>query len=145
MTFTISKNQQSLPSQPNDADASSLVTLNSSVLKHHPRTVLFQDPIDLFVVFAQAHKFVCLSHEYSEDKSVLFGRLSNRFLHQIESFDDILDVVFTMNKSNFMKTHCEDNQFKIYLNDDLSVDESIISNCFSLQEWLCRSSQSSSL
>nr|MBF4405772.1 hypothetical protein [Vibrio anguillarum] len=65
-------------------------------------------------------------------------RLSNRLLHQVESFDDILDVVFTMNKSNLMKTHCEDNQLKIYLNDDLSGAESIISNCFSLQEWLFR-------
>ncbi|RPB30127.1 hypothetical protein, partial [Vibrio vulnificus] len=101
--------------------------------------------IDLFVVFAQAHTLVCLSHEYSEDRSLLFGRLSNRFLHQVESFDDILDAVFTMNKSNFMKTHFEDNQLKIYLNDDLSDSESIISNCFSLQEWLYRLNQSSSL
>ena len=145
MSFAISKNQKALSSQPNYAEASSLVTLNFSVLKHHPRTVLFQDPIDLFVVFAQAHKLVCLSHEYSEDRRLLFGRLSNRFLHQVESFDDILDVVFTMNKSNFIKTHCEDNQLKIYLNDDLSVDECITSNCFSLQEWLSRLSRSSSL
>ena len=145
MSFAISKNQKALSSQPNYVDASSLVTLNFSVLKHHPRTVHFQDPIDLFVVFAQAHTLVCLSHQYSEDRSLLSGRLSNRFLHQVESFDDILDVVFTMNKSNFMKTHCEDNQLKIYFNDDLSDSERIISNCFSLQEWLCRLSQRSSL
>ncbi|MDE1241647.1 hypothetical protein [Vibrio aestuarianus] len=142
MSFTISKNQ---PSQLNSAETSALVILNFSTLKHQYRTVLFQDPIDLFVVFAQAHKFVCLSYKYSEDRRLLFGSLSNRFLHQVESFDDILDVMFTMNKSNFMKTHCEDNQLKIYLNDDLSVDESIILNCFSLQEWLCRLNQSSSL
>ncbi|EPP5678451.1 hypothetical protein ACUT51_002924 [Vibrio cholerae] len=141
MSFAISKNQNALSSQSNSADTSALVSLNFSALKHHSRTVWLQDPIDLFVVFAQANTLVCLSHEYSEDRSLLFGRLSNRFLHQVESFDDILDVVFTMNKSNFMKTHCEDNQLKIYLNDDLSDSERIISNCFSLQEWLCRLSQ----
>ncbi|EJL6400883.1 hypothetical protein WMQ48_04595 [Vibrio cidicii] len=145
MNFAISKNQKSLSSQPTSADTSALVSLNFNALKHHSRTVHFQDPIDLFVVFAQAHRFVCLSHEYSEDRSLLFGRLSDRFLHQVESFDDILDVVFTMNKSNFIKTHFEDNQLKIYLNDDLSDSESIISHCFSLQEWLCRLSQRSSL
>ncbi|EJL6368091.1 hypothetical protein NMR34_003299 [Vibrio cholerae] len=144
MSFAITKNQKALSSQPTSADTIALVSFNFSALKYHPRTVHFQDPIDLFVVFAQAHRFVCLSHEYSEDRSLLSGRLSNRFLHQVESFDDILDVVFTMNKSNFMKTHCEDNQLKIYLNDDLSDSESIISNCFSLQEWLYRLNQSSS-
>lgn len=141
MSIGISKNQKALSSQPNSADTNALVSLNFSVLKHHSRTVHFQDPIDLFIVFAQAHKLVCLSHQYSDDRSLLLARLSNRFLHQVESFDDILDVVFTMNKSNFMKAHCEDNQLKIYLNDDLSDSESIISNCFSLQEWLCRLNQ----
>jgi len=137
MSFAISKNLKALSSQPKSADTSALVSLIFSALKHYPRTVHFQDPIDLFIVFAQTHTLVCLSHQYSEDRSLLSGRLSNRFLHQVESFDDILDVVFTMNKSNLMKTHCEDNQLKIYLNDDLSDSESIISNCFSLQEWLC--------
>ncbi|EPN8462825.1 hypothetical protein ACT31I_003611 [Vibrio cidicii] len=145
MSFAISKNQNALSSQPNSADTSALVSLNFSALKHHSRTVWLQDPIDLFVVFAQANTLVCLSHEYSEDRSLLFGCLSDRFLHQVESFDDILDVVFTMDKSNFIKTHFEDNQLKIYLNDDLSDSESIISNCFSLQEWLYRLNQSSSL
>ncbi|EOC5885986.1 hypothetical protein ACRJTH_002683 [Vibrio vulnificus] len=145
MSFAISKNQNVLSSQLNSADTSALVSSNFSALKHHSRTVWLQDPIDLFVVFAQANTLVCLSHEYSEDRSLLFGCLSDRFLHQVESFDDILDVVFTMDKSNFMKTHCEDNQLKIYLNDDLSDSESIISNCFSLQEWLYRLNQSSSL
>ncbi|KYN89364.1 hypothetical protein ATY35_11415 [Vibrio cidicii] len=145
MSFAISKNQNALSSQLNSADTSALVSLNFSALKHHSRTVWLQDPIDLFVVFAQANTLVCLSHEYSEDRSLLFGCLSDRFLHQVESFDDILDVVFTMDKSNFIKTHFEDNQLKIYLNDDLSDSESIISNCFSLQEWLYRLIQSSSL
>lgn len=145
MSFAISKNQNALSSQLNSADTSALVSLNFSALKHHSRTVWLQDPIDLFVVFAQANTLVCLSHEYSEDRSLLFGCLSDRFLHQVESFDDILDVVFTMDKSNFIKTHFEDNQLKIYLNDDLSDSESIISNCFSLQEWLYRLNQSSSL
>ncbi|MBY7861823.1 hypothetical protein KW428_03895 [Vibrio fluvialis] len=145
MSFAISKNQNALSSQPNSADTSALVSLNFSALKHHSRTVWLQDPIDLFVVFAQANTLVCLSHEYSEDRSLLFGCLSDRFLHQVESFDDTLDVVFTMDKSNFMKTHFEGNQLKIYLNDDLSDSESIISNCFSLQEWLYRLNQSSSL
>ncbi|MGO4096091.1 hypothetical protein AB2327_16040 [Vibrio cholerae] len=145
MSIAITKNSKALLSQPSSADTSVIVSVNFSALKHQPRTVHFQDPIDLFVVFAQAHRFVCLSHEYSEDRSLLFGRLSNRFLHQVESFDDILDTVFTMNKSNLIKTHFEDNQLKIYLNDDLSDSESIISNCFSLQEWLHRLNQSSSL
>ncbi|XAG62798.1 hypothetical protein MRL64_17930 [bacterium 19MO02SH05] len=95
MSFAITKNQKALSSQPTSADTSALVSFNFSALKHHPRTVHFQDPIDLFVVFAQAHTLVCLSHEYSEDRNLLLGRLSNRFLHQVESFDDILDVVFT--------------------------------------------------
>ncbi|HDZ3708389.1 TPA: hypothetical protein RSW45_003707, partial [Vibrio cholerae] len=104
MSFAITKNSKALSSQPSSADTSVIVSVNFSALKHHPRTVHFQDPIDLFVVFAQAHRFVCLSHEYSEDRSLLFGRLSNRFLHQVESFDDILETVFTMNKSNLIKT-----------------------------------------
>lgn len=136
-------NHQALSTKVDTASSDFFVNLNFSVLEHRSRTVLLQEPIDLFVVFAQAHKLVCLSHVYSGDKIFLFGRLSNLFLHQIESFDDILDVVFTMDKSNFLQTHFEEHQLKIYLNDNLSINKGIIHNCFSLQEWLGRLNKSS--
>ncbi|MFZ6042735.1 hypothetical protein ACOV11_19825 [Vibrio natriegens] len=110
---------------------------NTPNLRLNGRNLHVNTPLDLCLAFAQSMNLVLLSHQKLSDGFAIKATFSKVFVSQIESDDDILNVVFAVHKSSF-KTATEDVSLMLYLFDDGVNDsqENAFWCSFSLHDWL---------
>ncbi|HHY0510820.1 TPA: hypothetical protein ACVU5D_002160 [Vibrio parahaemolyticus] len=123
-----SNNQLSLINRP---------LLTSHDIRLNGRKLHITSPLDLCLTFAQSMEFVLLSYIKLNDGSVIMATFSSMLLCQIESEEDILNVVFALNKSHFRNV-TENGQLRLYLFDDVDNNSEMDDFCcsFSINDWL---------
>ncbi|ANN28668.1 hypothetical protein FORC17_3605 [Vibrio vulnificus] len=101
------------------------------------RKLHITSPLDLCLTFAQSMELVLLSYIKLNDGSVIMATFSSLFLSQIESEEDILNVVFALNKSHFRNV-TDNRQLQLYLFDDVDNNSEMDDFCysFSINDWL---------
>ncbi len=123
-----SNNQLSLINHP---------LLTSHDIRLNGRKLHITSPLDLCLTFAQSMELVLLSYIKLNDGSVIMATFSSMLLSQIESEEDILNVVFALNKSHF-RNATDDGQLQLYLFDDVDNNSEMDDFCcsFSINDWL---------
>ncbi|HCE2271451.1 TPA: hypothetical protein NGT56_000631 [Vibrio parahaemolyticus] len=123
-----SNNQLSLINHP---------LLTSHDIRLNGRKLHITSPLDLCLTFAQSMELILLSYIKLNDGSVIMATFSSLFLSQIESEEDILNVVFAFNKSHFRNV-TENGQLQLYLFDDVDNNSEMDDFCssFSINDWL---------
>ncbi|TCN78605.1 hypothetical protein EDB62_10363 [Vibrio crassostreae] len=101
------------------------------------RKLHITSPLDLCLTFAQSMELVLLSYIKLNDGSAIMATFSSTLLSQIESEEDILNVVFALNKSHF-RNLANNGQLQLYLFDDVDNDSEMDDFCcsFSFSAWL---------
>ncbi|HCG5920767.1 TPA: hypothetical protein NJ084_000530 [Vibrio parahaemolyticus] len=119
-----------------------LSLINHSLLTSHDirlngRKLHITSPLDLCLTFAQSMELVLLSYIKLNDGSAIMATLSSMLLCQIESEEDILNVVFALNKSHF-RNITDNGQLQLYLFDDVDNNSEMDDFCcsFSISDWL---------
>ncbi|TOC12501.1 hypothetical protein CGJ91_14280 [Vibrio parahaemolyticus] len=123
-----SNNQVSLINHP---------LLTSHDIRLNGRKLHITSPLDLCLTFAQSMELILLSYIKLNDGSVIMATFSSLFLSQIESEEDILNVVFALNKSHFINV-TDNRQLQLYLCDDVDNNSEMDDFCcsFSINDWL---------
>ncbi|EKF9177182.1 hypothetical protein O1C52_003420 [Vibrio cholerae] len=123
-----SNNQVSLINHP---------LLTSHNIRLNGRKLHITSPLDLCLTFAQSMELILLSYIKLNGGSVIMATFSSLFLSQIESEEDILNVVFALNKSHFRNV-TENGQLQLYLFDDVDNNSEMDDFCcsFSINDWL---------
>ncbi|MGR2802914.1 hypothetical protein [Vibrio harveyi] len=123
-----SNNQISLINRP---------LFTSHDIRLNGRKLHITSPLDLCLTFAQSMELVLLSYIKLNDGSVIMATFSSLFLSQIESEEDIVNVVFALNKSHF-KNVTDNMQLQLYLFDDVDKNSEMDDFCcsFSINDWL---------
>ncbi|EGQ7646152.1 hypothetical protein RB979_001543 [Vibrio alginolyticus] len=111
--------------------------LTSHDIRLNGRKLHITSPLDLCLTFAQSMELVLLSYIKLNDGSVIIATFSSMLLSQIESEEDILNVVFALNKSHFRNV-TENGQLQLYLFDDVDNNSEMDDFCssFSINDWL---------
>ncbi|HHE0536814.1 TPA: hypothetical protein ACN37F_002547 [Vibrio parahaemolyticus] len=111
--------------------------LTSHDIRLNGRKLHITSPLDLCLTFAQSMELVLLSYIKLNDGSVIMATFSSMLLSQIESEEDILNVVFALNKSHFRNV-TDDGQLQLYLFDDVDNNSEMDDFCcsFSINDWL---------
>ncbi|MFG0885940.1 hypothetical protein [Vibrio sp. CJQ_6] len=111
--------------------------LTSHDIRLNGRKLHITSPLDLCLTFAQSMELVLLSYIKLNDGSVIMATFSSLFLSQIESEEDILNVVFALNKSHF-RNLTDKGQLQLYLFDDVDNNSETDDFCcsFSINDWL---------
>ncbi|KZC45013.1 hypothetical protein XM68_c21052 [Vibrio alginolyticus] len=109
----------------------------SHSIRLNGRKLHITSPLDLCLTFAQSMELVLLSYIKLNDGSAIMATFSSTLLSQIESEEDILNVVFALNKSHF-RNLINNGELQLYLFDDVDknseMDDSFCS--FSINDWL---------
>ncbi|ELA8085014.1 hypothetical protein [Vibrio parahaemolyticus] len=123
-----SNNQVSLINHP---------LLISHDIRLNGRKLHITSPLDLCLTFAQSMELVLLSYVKLNDGSAIMATFSSTFLCQVESEEDILNVVFALNKSHF-RNITDNGQLQLYLFDDVDNNSEMDDFCcsFSINDWL---------
>ncbi|EGQ8066429.1 MULTISPECIES: hypothetical protein [Vibrio harveyi group] len=123
-----SNNQLSLINHP---------LLTSHDIRLNGRKLHITSPLDLCLTFAQSMELVLLSYVKLNDGSAIMATFSSMLLSQIESEEDILNVVFALNKSHF-RNITDIGQLQLYLFDDVDNNSEMDDFCcsFSINDWL---------
>ncbi|ANZ12653.1 TPA: hypothetical protein L3V69_000273 [Vibrio parahaemolyticus] len=123
-----SNNQISLINRP---------LFTSHDIRLNGRKLHITSPLDLCLTFAQSMELVLLSYVKLNDGSAIMATFSSMLLCQIESEEDILNVVFALNKSHF-RNITDNGQLQLYLFDDVDNNSEIDGFCcsFSINDWL---------
>lgn len=123
-----SNNQLSLINHP---------LLTSHDIRLNGRKLHITSPLDLCLTFAQSMELVLLSYVKLNDGSAIMATFSSMLLSQIESEEDILNVVFALNKSHF-RNITDNGQLQLYLFDDVDNNSEMDDFCcsFSINDWL---------
>lgn len=123
-----SNNQVSLINHP---------LLTSHDIRLNGRKLHITSPLDLCLTFAQSMELVLLSYVKLNDGSAIMATFSSTFLCQVESEEDILNVVFALNKSHF-RNLTDKGQLQLYLFDDVDNNSETDGFCcsFSINDWL---------
>ncbi|EKO3666191.1 hypothetical protein MRN18_07125 [bacterium 19MO04SH03] len=111
--------------------------LTSHDIRLNGRKLHITSPLDLCLTFAQSMELVLLSYVKLNDGSAIMATFSSLFLSQIESEEDILNVVFALNKSHFRNV-TDNRQLQLYLFDDVDNNSEMDDFCysFSINDWL---------
>lgn len=111
--------------------------LTSHDIRLNGRKLHITSPLDLCLTFAQSMELVLLSYIKLNDGSVIMATFSSMLLSQIESEEDILNVVFALNKSHF-RNITDNGQLQLYLFDDVDNNSEMDDFCssFSINDWL---------
>ncbi|CAH1233591.1 conserved hypothetical protein [Vibrio harveyi] len=123
-----SNNQISLINRP---------LFTSHDIRLNGRKLHITSPLDLCLTFAQSMELVLLSYVKLNDGSAIMATFSSTFLCQVESEEDILNVVFALNKSHF-RNITDNGQLQLYLFDDVDNNSEMDDFCcsFSINDWL---------
>ncbi|MDF4750948.1 hypothetical protein P3542_24255 [Vibrio parahaemolyticus] len=123
-----SNNQISLINRP---------LFTSHDIRLNGRKLHITSPLDLCLTFTQSMELVLLSYIKLNDGSAIMATLSSMLLCQIESEEDILNVVFALNKSHF-RNITDNGQLQLYLFDDVDNNSEMDDFCcsFSISDWL---------
>ncbi|EKP4405011.1 hypothetical protein [Vibrio parahaemolyticus] len=123
-----SNNQISLINRP---------LFTSHDIRLNGRKLHITSPLDLCLTFAQSMELVLLSYVKLNDGSAIMATFSSMLLSQIESEEDILNVVFALNKSHF-RNITDNGQLQLYLFDDVDNNSEMDDFCcsFSINDWL---------
>ncbi|MEZ8515742.1 hypothetical protein [Vibrio kanaloae] len=123
-----SNNQISLINRP---------LFTSHDIRLNGRKLHITSPLDLCLTFAQSMELVLLSYVKLNDGSAIMATFSSTFLCQVESEEDILNVVFALNKSHF-RNISDNGQLQLYLFDDVDNNSEMDDFCcsFSINDWL---------
>ncbi|MFV8387544.1 hypothetical protein ACNO5E_25940 [Vibrio parahaemolyticus] len=111
--------------------------LTSHDIRLNGRKLHITSPLDLCLTFAQSMELVLLSYVKLNDGSAIMATFSSMLLSQIESEEDILNVVFALNKSHF-RNITDIGQLQLYLFDDVDNNSEMDDFCcsFSINDWL---------
>ncbi|NWJ67264.1 hypothetical protein HX770_23140 [Vibrio parahaemolyticus] len=111
--------------------------LTSHDIRLNGRKLHITSPLDLCLTFAQSMELVLLSYVKLNDGSAIMATFSSMLLCQIESEEDILNVVFALNKSHF-RNITDNGQLQLYLFDDVDNNSEMDDFCcsFSINDWL---------
>ncbi|MEH0731246.1 hypothetical protein [Vibrio alginolyticus] len=101
------------------------------------RKLHITSPLDLCLTFAQSMELVLLSYIKLNDGSAIMATFSSSLLSQIESEEDILNVVFALNKSHF-RNLINNGELQLYLFDDVDKNSEMgdFFCSFSINDWL---------